>query len=178
MVCSCKFRLCAVLDGLYQNVVAINFHHDHDVLVASFGSGRKLFCLVLKYCFSDVIYLSVDESHFLTSHCLCVCFFEWYCFGFDWPDIFPGLVQVNFQCLGGIWIVLDYVALVEHWPSCEVPYLDFLDPCGFNWVPTDCMHPLYCLLCSWKIIYAVGFLEELLGLFGWRAWSTVSSCLH
>ena len=38
-VCSRKFRVCAVLDGLHHDGIAINFHHYHDVLVASFGYG-------------------------------------------------------------------------------------------------------------------------------------------
>ena len=76
MICSCKFRVYAILDGLHQDGVAVNFHHDHYVLVALSGSGGELPCLVRKYCVADVIYLSVDVLHFLNSQCRCVFFFK------------------------------------------------------------------------------------------------------
>ena len=65
-VLSCKFRVCAVLDGIYHDGIAINFHHDHDVLVASFLSGGELTSLFRKHCVADVIDFSVDVSHLLT----------------------------------------------------------------------------------------------------------------
>ena len=135
-------------------------------------------CLVRKYCVADVIDFCVDVSHCLTLQCRCVCFFEGSCFGFGRPDSFYGLVQGTFWCIGGLWILLGYIALVEHYPSYEVPCLYCLDPCGFNWVPTHCVHIIYFLFCSWQIIDAVGFLEELLGFFGWRSRLPVSFCLH
>ena len=47
-VCSCKFRVCEVLDGLYHYGIAINFYLDHDVLVALFESGVELPGMVRK----------------------------------------------------------------------------------------------------------------------------------
>ena len=66
-VCSCKFCICAVLDGLYHDGIAINLHHENDILVASFGSGGELPGLFRKHCVAVVIYFSVDVPHFLTS---------------------------------------------------------------------------------------------------------------
>ena len=94
------------------------------------------------------------------------------------PHIFPGLVQVSFWCLGGLWIVLGYVALVEYWPSCEVSCLDCLDPYGIYWIATHCVHPPYCFFYSRQVVDSVGLLERLLGFLAWFTWLPLFLCLH
>ena len=96
MICSCKFHVCAITDGLHQDVVAINFHQDNDVLVALLGSGGELPCLVRKYCVADVLDFSVDVSNFLTLQCRCVCFLKGLVLVLVDLTCFPGLVQVTF----------------------------------------------------------------------------------
>ncbi len=55
----------AVLHGLKEDGVAINFHHNHDVLVASKRLDGELAGLVGEHGFAYHIRLGVHVAHFL-----------------------------------------------------------------------------------------------------------------
>ncbi len=42
---------------------------------------------------------------------------------------------------------------------------DCLERGGFDWISTNCMHPLDCFLGRWEIVDTVGLLETFLGVF-------------
>ena len=83
-----------------------------------------------------------------------------------------------FWCLGGLQIVLDHAALIEHRKSCEVSYVDCLDPCGFDWIDTHCVNPSYLFFCSRQVVDAVGLSEKLLGFLAFFPQFPLSLCLH
>ena len=147
-----------VLGGLQQDGIAISIHHDHDVLVALFVSGGELTGLIGKHCIANVIDFSVEVAHLFASQCCCVCFLQRICLGLGTPYIFTGLIQITFWCLSSLWIIIDDIAFIEHRPTCEVSGLDCLDPCGFDWIATHCVHPFDCFFCCGQILDAVGLL--------------------
>ena len=53
-----------VLDWLNEYGAAVDFNHDHDVLVASLGPGGEFACLVGKDGLSGVVHLGVDITYF------------------------------------------------------------------------------------------------------------------
>ena len=53
-----------VLDGFNKYCTAVDFDHDHDVLMASLGMGGEFACLVGKDDLSGVIHLGVDVAFF------------------------------------------------------------------------------------------------------------------
>ena len=63
-----------------------------------------------------------------------------------------------------------HVAFIQHWPSYVVTFFDGLDPCGFDWISADCMHPLDGFFCVWKVVYTIGLLKIFLGFPCWIVW--------
>ena len=54
----------SVLDWFNEDSAAVNFDHDHYVLVSSLGPGGEFACLVGKDGLSGVVHLGVDVAYF------------------------------------------------------------------------------------------------------------------
>jgi hypothetical protein len=83
--------------GLDKDGVAINFHHNHEVLVATKRLGGELADLVREHGFAYHVCLDVQVRG--------VACFQWHCLCFGGPYIFSCLVQMPlwvFDCLGVI----------------------------------------------------------------------------
>ncbi len=61
----CARGVLAVLHGLDKDGIAIGFHHNHDVLVASKRSGGELAGLIGEHSFEYHVHLGVHVVHFL-----------------------------------------------------------------------------------------------------------------
>ena len=79
----------AALYGLNKDDVAVNFHHNHDVLVALLRVCRELTCLIGEHGFVYPVCFGVDVSKFLAVELGGVTRFQRCCFGFGGAHIFP-----------------------------------------------------------------------------------------
>ncbi len=76
------FLILAALHGLNKDDIALNFHHNHDVLVALLRTHRELTCLIGEHGFAYHVRLGVDVSNFLTVELGGVASFQRRCFSF------------------------------------------------------------------------------------------------
>ena len=60
----------------------------------------------------------------------------------------------------------------------EVALLDGLQPCGLDWVHTDCVLPFDGLFGGGKVVDAVGLMEGCLGVLAGVAWLPLSVGLY
>jgi hypothetical protein len=65
IVCLFHLGILAVLHGLDEDGIAVDFHHNHDVLVAMKRSDGELACLVGEHGFAYHVHLGVHVAHFL-----------------------------------------------------------------------------------------------------------------
>jgi hypothetical protein len=65
VVCPYHLGILAVLHGLNKDGIAINFHHNHDVLVALKRLSEELAGLVGEHGFLDHVHLGVHVMQFL-----------------------------------------------------------------------------------------------------------------
>ena len=86
------FLVLAALHGLNDDGVAVDFHHNHDVLVASLRMCRELTCLIGEHGFTYPVCLGVDILHFLLMELGGVTSFQRCCFGFGGAHIFSCLI--------------------------------------------------------------------------------------
>ena len=156
-----------LLEGIHKDGIAINLHHDHDVLVAAFGYCWELTGMIGKHCVANVVYFSVYVVHLLASKCCYVLFLPRLSPGLGQPYIFPGFIQMPFWCLGGLWIILGCVAFSEHRPTFKVSSLDGLDPRGFDWIYTHCVHPFDFFFCCGQVVDAIFILEKIIEFLAW-----------
>ena len=56
----------AALHGFNEYGVAVDFYHNHDVLVASLRTRGELACLIGEHGFAYHVCVGVDVAHFLT----------------------------------------------------------------------------------------------------------------
>ena len=63
-VCVIELGIFLVLEGFNEYGAAVDFDHDHDVLIASLGACGEFSCLVSEGGFSGVIYFGVDVALF------------------------------------------------------------------------------------------------------------------
>ena len=82
------FLILAALHGLNKDGIAVNFHHDHDVLVALLRTHRELICLIGEYGFAYPVCFGVDVSNFLTMELVGVASFQRHCFSFGGGTFF------------------------------------------------------------------------------------------
>jgi hypothetical protein len=153
VVCPYQLGNLVVLHGLNKDGVAIDFHHDHDVLVASKRLGGELAGLVGEHCFAYHVHLGVHVVHFLAVEVEGVACFQWRRLCFGGPYIFFQMPLCGFSC---IWVVLLDAVFSQHWPAHVVARFDGLDPSQFDQVSTDGVHPFDGLLSQWEIVGIVG----------------------
>ena len=83
----------ATLHGLNKDGVAVDFHHNHDVLVASLRAGGELPCLIGEHGFAYHVCFGVDVAHFLTVELGGVASFQRRrCFGFGGAHVLSRLI--------------------------------------------------------------------------------------
>jgi len=70
------------LHGLNEDGVAVDFHHNHDVLVATLRTRRESTCLIGEHGFAYTLCFCVDVSHFLSMELGGVTSFQRRWFGF------------------------------------------------------------------------------------------------
>ncbi len=88
----------AVLHGLDKDDVAIDFYHNHDVLVALKILGGKLACLVGEHGFVYQVRPGVHVTHFLTMEMGGVACCQWcsLCFGRPYIFLLGSVVPLQF----------------------------------------------------------------------------------
>ncbi len=156
VVCPYHLGVLAVLYGLNVDGVAVDFHHNHDVLVATTRSDGELACLVGEHSFAYQVHLGVHLMHLLAVEVGGVTCFQQCRLNFGGPYILSCLVQMplcGFDCLG---VVFLDVAISKDWPAHIVSLFDGFEPSQFDWVSTDSMHPFDGLLGQWEIVDAIG----------------------
>ncbi len=86
------FFILAALHGLNKDGVAVDFHHNHDVLVALLRTCRELTCLIGEHGFVHPVCFGVDVSNFLTMELGDVTSFQRRCFGFGGAHVLSCLI--------------------------------------------------------------------------------------
>ena len=117
-----------VLHGFNKDGIAVNFHHNHDVFVATKRSDGELACLVREHGFTYHVHLGVHIVYLLVVEVGGVACFQWCPLHFGGPYILSCLVQMplcSFNCLG---IVLLDVAFCQHRPAHVVSCFDGFEP--------------------------------------------------
>ncbi len=156
IVCPCHLGVLAVLHGLDKGGIAVNFHHNHDVLVATKRSGGELACLVGEHGFVYHVHLGVHIAHLLAMEVGGVTCFQWCRLIFGGLYVLSCLVQMplcSFDCLR---IVFLDVAFSQHRPAHIVSRFDGFEPSQFDRVSTDGVHRFDGLLGQWEIVDAIG----------------------
>jgi hypothetical protein len=93
---ACPYHLgvLAVLHGLNEDGVAIDFQHNHDVLVAPKRSGGELAGMVGEHGFAYHVRLGVHAAHYLAVEVGGVACFQWHRLCLWWTVHFFHLVQM------------------------------------------------------------------------------------
>ncbi len=128
VVCPHHLGILAVLHGVNKDGVAVNFYHNHDVLVATKRLDGELACLVREHGFAYHVRLGVHIAYLLAVQVGGVACFQRRCLNFGGPYVLSCLVQMpfcSFDCLG---IVLLDVAFCQHWPAHVVSRFDGFEP--------------------------------------------------
>ncbi len=86
------FLILAALHGLNKDGIAVNFHHNHDVLVALLRTRRKLTCSIGEHGFAYPVCFGVDVLNFLTVELGGVASFQRRCFGFGGAHVLSCLI--------------------------------------------------------------------------------------
>jgi hypothetical protein len=136
----------AVLHGLDKDGNAVDFHHNHDVLVATKRLDGELACLVREHDFAYHVRLGVHVVHLLIMEVGGVTCFQLCRLNIGGPYILSCLVQMplcSVDCLG---VVLLDVAFSQHQPAHVVSHFDGFEPSRFDRVSTDGMNPFDDLL--------------------------------
>ena len=81
-----------LFSGLNEDAVAVDFHHNHDVLVAALQARRELTCLIGEHGFAYPVCFGVDVLNFLAVELGGVTRFRRCCFGFGGVQIFSCLI--------------------------------------------------------------------------------------
>ncbi len=149
VVCLYNISILAVLHGFNKDGVAVNFHYNHDVFVATKRPVGELACLVGKHGFAYHVRLGVHIAYLLAVEVGGVSCFQRCCFNFGGLYILSCLVQMPLCCFNCLGIVLLDVAFCQHWPAHVVSRFDGFEPIRFDWVSTDGVHPFDGLLGRW-----------------------------
>jgi hypothetical protein len=92
--------------------MAFNFHHNHDVLVASLRTHGVLACLTGEHGFVYHVCFGVDVAHFLTPELGGVASLQRRCFGFGGAHVLSCLILMTFCCFDCLGVVLLDVAFI------------------------------------------------------------------
>ncbi len=106
VVCPYHLGILAVFHEFHEDGVAVNFHHNHDVFVATKRSDGELACLVGEHGFAYHVHLGVHIANLLAVEVGGVACFQWCCLNFGGPYVLFCLVQVPFCSFGSFRIVL------------------------------------------------------------------------
>ena len=82
----------AAFHGLSEDGVAVDFHHNHDVLVATLRARRELTCLIGEHGLADTVCFGVDVANFLSMELGGVTSFQGCCFGFGGAHVLSRLI--------------------------------------------------------------------------------------
>jgi hypothetical protein len=94
IVCPYHLGVLAVLHGLNEDGVTVDFHHNYDVLVATKQSDVELACLVGEHNFACHVRLGVYVAHLLAVEVGGVACFQRCCLSFGGLYILSFLVQM------------------------------------------------------------------------------------
>jgi hypothetical protein len=158
VVCPYHLGVLAALHGLDKDGVTIDFHHNHNVLVASKRSCRELAYLIGGHGFAYHVRLGIHIAHFLAVEMEGVVCFQWRCLCFGQMYVLSCLIQMSlcsFDCLG---VVLLDIVFSQHWSARVVAHVDGFEPSLFDQVSSDGMHPFDGVLSQCEIIDAVGLM--------------------
>ncbi len=148
-VCPYHLSILAVLHGFNKDGIAVDFHHNHDVFVATKRLDGELACLVGEHRFAYHVHLGVHIANLLAMEVGSVACFQRCCLNFGGPYILSCLVQVLLCGFGSFGIVLLDVVFCWHWPSHIVSRFGDFEPSLFDRVSTDGVHPFDGFLSRW-----------------------------
>ncbi len=141
ILCWYHLGILAVFHGLDEDGVAVNFHHNHDVLVVTQRLGGELVCLVGEHGFMYHVLLGVHVAHLLTMEVGGVACFQCCRLNFGGPYSLFCLIQMLLCSLNCLGVVFLDIAFSQHWPAHIVFCFDGFEPSQFDWESTDSMHP-------------------------------------
>jgi len=110
VICLYHLGVLEVLHGLNEDGVAINFNHNHDVLVASKRLGGELAGLVREHGFAYHVRLGVHVAHLLAMEVGGVACFQQCRLNFGGPYVLSCLVQMPLSSFNFLEVVLLDVA--------------------------------------------------------------------
>ncbi len=87
VVCPYHLSILAVLHGFNKDGVAVNFHHNHDVFVATKRLDGELACLVGEHGFAYHVHLGVHVADLLAMEVGGVACFQQCCLNFGGPYV-------------------------------------------------------------------------------------------
>ena len=116
------------LHGFNKDGIAVDFHHNHDVFVATKRLDGELACLVGEHDFAYHVHLGVHIAYLLAMEVGGVACFQQCCLNFGGPYVLSCLVLVPLCGFGIIGIVLLDIAFCQHWPSYAVSRFDGFEP--------------------------------------------------
>ncbi len=158
LVCLYHLGILAVLHVFNKDGIAVDFHHNNYVFVATERLDGVLACLVGEHGFAYHERLGVHIANLLAVEMGGVACFQRCCLNFGGLYIHSCLVQVPLCSFGSFGIVLLDIVFYQYWPSYVVSCFDGFEPSQFEPVSTDGVHPFDGLLSRRKIVNAVGLL--------------------
>ena len=141
MVCSRSFRIFANLQRFDENGIAVDFDHNHKILVAPLGFLEELSCLIRKNGFTDIVDLREEVSLFLSMQGSRIGNLEWEQRSFGAADVFSRLVQMSLWCFDCLWVIFRNIFCCEHRPADVIAGFDCLDPSRLDRKTAYRMHP-------------------------------------
>ncbi len=128
VVCPYHLGILVALCGLNKGCVAVNFHHNHDVFIATKRLDGELACLVGEHGFAYHVHLGVHIAYLLAMEVGGVACFLQCCLNFGGPYVLSCLVQMPLCGLNCLGIVLLDVAFSQHWLAHIVSRFDSFEP--------------------------------------------------
>ena len=136
-----EFRVFPAFKRFEKNGVAINFDHDHDILITTLQLCGKLSGLVHEDSFANVVDGSEDILYLLATKRGNVGLLKRNGFAFCGAYIFSCLVHVALCSDVGLRIIFEDILLCEYWPAekfLALMPLFHLDLIG--WQHAACIH--------------------------------------
>jgi hypothetical protein len=124
VVCPYHLGVLAVLCGLDEDGIALDFHHNHDELVAPKRSGGELSGLVGECGFAYHVHLGVHAVHYLAVEVGGVACFQWCRLCLGGLYVFSCLIQMPLCGSDCLRVVLQDIAFSQHWPAHVVACFD------------------------------------------------------
>ncbi len=149
VVCPYHLGILAVLHGFNEDGIAVDFHRNHDVFVATKRLDGELACLVGEHGFAYHVHSSVHIAYLLAIEVGGVACFQRCCLNFGGPYILSCLVQMPLCGFDDFEIVLVDVVFCQHWPAHVVSRFVGFEPSQLDRVSTRGVHPFDGLLGRW-----------------------------